>query len=555
MTISKEAWLNIEKVAGEHHIYPRESNNEIHIPLEVEQGEGIELIAHDFLVDIRNCHIPQKYDEVQNKIVNASCNTVLNGIFRRTVDTIKSYPSLKIYVICLDPIGRSRPEKAHTAAKRLRSRQAAEARGEPTTIELPPGETRYFHPQKPFPSTMNVVFKIPEARKQLYEFIIDYLSSPDFRQHIPEGRSIIVSGGYYQGRQLDPLKIETRGEPEELHEHAFPTMSEGDLDVCYWVQLFSDLNFQIRSGDGDPFMIVLMQLRHILKINPSRKGWFVTSRVVDSKHHITSNSEKKLKEAQIKLHDAAIADGASLEEAFHLSGGRMAYSRDKGLVAESSKKRVWLYRYVDVVGLYNDIIEEAHRIEAKENTPIHNFVESFVLALFLSSKEHDYVDCSNFAPGVGSDTIWLTFIKYTSRFADLVRVSAHDSSQLHYYLIDVEILRDFLKLCYIEAGQKLIKPSKKNPDGSRELELARKEKGETMIKTKMPIRSVSEVVASQAAWTLAYWGNGADPELTIPDGLAIDPACDLPYFGYDKQGFAPLVTPGRIRCAPLYISE
>lgn len=555
MTIDQQAWINLEKIGGKEHIFP---NGEVlYVPPDVEMGVGITLVIHDYLVKVRNTPIPQYFDENKQEIVNVNCGVVMEGLFKEVLETLVNTET-EIYVICLDPIGQSRPEKAETAKKRMKTRLAAEAKGEPKELKMLPGHSRYFYPLAPFPGNMSLVFKTPEAKSQFYGFVVEYLGSLDFKQHIPEGKMVILSGAHHNGRNLSPLVFDRNTkDPVQEHDYAFPGLSEGDLDALRWVHAFPAHNFQIRSGDGDLLMIALLQMRFILQSNAHRKGWFVTSRVVGSSESVLSSSQMKLKEAQVKFHQAAILEGGSLEEAYQRSGGIINPNNIE--LSETATRKMWLHRYVDLTGFYNEIIHEAHRIQAARHVSIHNPVELFVLMLFLSSKSHDYVDCGNFAPGVGSQYIWNTYVKNMHDLGDLVRVSIdpHSASGSHdpilqYYIINTEVMRMFIERCYMEAGYNRIKPSKKNPEHSPELSQARRTAGLKLKEKNMPTRKVSEKVAAQAAWTLAYWGNGSHPSLMIPNGLEVDEKTGLSVFGFTPKGWPEEVVPGKIRCAPLY---
>lgn len=547
MTISKEAWIQVENIMGIEHILPNERN--MNVPEELLKKVGIGLYIHDIMADLYSASVSQWVDQHTGMIHTITCQGFVKSFFHQVIDMLVT-TCVKRYIICFDPIGNARPEKAATAAKRAHARKQSEARGEPERIELPDGE---FTVDMTCPSSIRLIMKNLDTKRLFYQFMIQYLTSDFFRSQIPEGKVVIVSGGWAEGRMCDPIFI-TPSEVVEVHALSFPTMSEGDLDVWRWTFVFPEDDFQIYSCDGDPFLIGLMVMRNLVKVSPpTRRGWFITSRGAGQVEDFQPHPKMiELKKRKAELLGEALLSGYSPQESFQLSGGALLPASSSSSSSESEFRQPihWLKRYVDMFGCYRDILTEARDSE------ISNPVELFVLCLILSSKTHDYVNCSQFTPQVGASFIFLAYATHMRALPTLVQVAkADDNPSKHIYVIDVEQMIQFALYCYEEKAKDAVKFSKTNNTQAKVTQAQHKKFRDLIDKFVEPPerKQMIETIAAQCVWTLQYWANGVHSDIEIQNGLVEEEKEGKSIFGFHSSGWTNQVFNQNKRICPLNV--
>ena len=564
MTIGGEAWNALEAMCGEQ-ILPNYQSADTTIPPDLRNKKNVQLVCWDILANIRSSSGMHWLSSTTGDFLTITCETFLTRLFKPVVDTLAT-TDVDTYVICLDPFNCPRPEKKATRDSRVPKPKP----GVPTHLQPPPAGQRYFDAKRPLPGTMNLIFNTPQARAEFYEFILEHLQTV-LRPLIPAGKCVILSGGLhvlymFEPGQFDPEKHVTQLAPvrlthdnvEILEEHAFPSLSEGDLDVLRWVNVFPDKNFYIYSVDGDIFLIALMQMRRIIKQNPHRLCYFVTRRSVDSKPVDAKRASKKssLREHQELVYERTLQETQSIDDAFRASGGvvssrlftesssskRSRSEPSSSSSSSSSSKRarsvapkkepVWLDRYINLVGVYWKFIDKGHElvethklVDEKGRPKCVNIAEVYVLAICLCSTSHDYIQPKLVSPGVGPKFIWRAFETYLHELVDLVRIYAPKQQPphctLYYYGVDVDVLTRFVQRIYEVKG----------------------------IDNKKVTPTELHIVAAQSAWTLQYWGNGVYPCYNVVDGTIADANGDSIY-GYTPKGWASSVVEAPIRFAP-----
>jgi hypothetical protein len=384
-----------------------------------------------------------------------------------------------------------------------------------------------------------------EARKELYVYITNYFKSRLFQTLISPKVTFILSGGCTRDQNgeiqnLDfPISV-TKTTVSVMLEHSFPTLSEGDLDVWRFVDVFSDKNVHVYSFDGDVFLIGLLHVKHYLTKNKTRVINVVTVRSVDSKTPTEASvaATMRNKEMCANIYSRVLEETGNIERAFVASGGVTPSAFEAAQKRAPRRQPIKMLYYIDVIGIYSDIIQEALDVvrEARHVHKCSDFqlfdpVESFVVAFFLSSDSHDYVQTKLISNGVGSSNIWNTYRTHLHLIGDLVRVyyePADDGQFKRYFVIDVEAMVRFSKYLYVEKY-------KKNP--------------ETHFNKNVKIEDVHKV-AAQCAWTLHYWYDGIFPNIPIADGLITDPTNDLSIYGYKYKEWADIVVLSDFRIAP-----
>ena len=554
MTIDKKAWLNAEKVARPGTILP--SSNKPDVPQSLVEGKGIGLIVKDGLVDIRNTPI-HKYIDHNGSLTTVTCADIFQSIFREAIDRLCNTDA-SIYVFCVDKIEMPLKAKMATAKKRAKQRESAEARGEPARLELAPGETTYFSPNKPFPPSMSLVFKTPEAKREFYMCMVDYVTSVEFQNLIPKEKIFIFSGGFYSNDRLQSL-FKTPRPPGQLppiavgcdrivamEEEEFPELVEGDLDAWRWVLVFPELDFFVISGDGDLLAVGLLNMHRIIKENSTRRGWFLTPRRVGSEPIAPSVAAFKKKQQEIR--DSAIEAGCSSDQVYMMSGGVPA--------STTTTKAKWIYRYVNMPAYHRDIKAEAIRLHVHDGVSISNPVALFVLALLLSSKSNDFICCEEFVRGVGGNLVFETYLQHIDKLDKLIRTGtpAGDDPNskmpgFRYTIVNVKALRLFAELCYEKKASSTIRKQFRSEEDRNE---ACKRKAEEMMKQYHddPRKMVS--IAGNIAWTFQYMTHGIDQTIPMTDAL-LKTSEGASIYGFDEQGWTlDVKMANNVICPPLY---
>lgn len=295
--------------------------------------------------------------------------------YRLTVDT---------YVVCFDPFGMRRPEKAHTTKKRQEQSIKRVEKGAPTVIRIPSGQRSFFEDDKPLPYDVNTIFSDATLKRELYLYLTEYVQRESFKARIPSGKTFILSGGLEKVptspsssndrttyRNCEPLLV-SGGQVRKMKDmhDSRGQISEGDLDAWRWVHRFPKKNFIVKSGDADLFLIGLMQMRDVMSINPNRVGWFCTRRSLGTRDR--STEETLYKQEKSSLYQEALEKGLSKQKAFELS---------KGVTSFSSKRKqiIWSTQYVNMFELWCSIIidsESRYCIRGNDNDEsIDDFVD------------------------------------------------------------------------------------------------------------------------------------------------------------------------------------
>jgi hypothetical protein len=439
------------------------------------------------------------------------------------------------------------PEKLATAIKRGKRSRPEEA---PEQLAMPDGQTLYFLDTQPLPGHMDMIFDTPAAKMEFYEYITNFFTAEDVRARIPAGKRIIFSGGV---QILNAAKLNYINLPPLEVEHDTwnirddwnsPHIREGDIDVWNWVYRFPDMNFHVHSYDADVVLIGMLQMRRLLKKTPERKGWVVTRRSVASQtpdERYARNLEKQ-RCLRKETYDTVLARTQDAEKAYVAAGGSFSESEPS-----RARRPTWVTYFIDLVSVYYDIVRDA--IEHGSDA---NFVEVYVLALILSSEEHDYIQTKSISHNVGCQYVWSTFEKNMHHFRDLVNVYKHgliNDNRTFYYAVDKEVISELIRSFYREKAAASIKTEKKTP---AQYEAACEKSFASNFSKNGPSDSQVWVVASQCAWLLQYWGNGPVPNYECVNGTQLDEDGNSVY-GFNARGWAEKVLEKGIKriCPPV----
>lgn len=551
MTISKSAWLSIINKYG-HCLQPDPDGV---TKDDVTNKVGIQLCVNDIMAHLRG-HISYKKDAAGNIMVS-TCREYIESVFA-DVFAVLNKTNIEVYVVCLDSYGRRRPEKTATAIKRSKRARPAEA---PEQLLPIPGCDFFFADERPMPTPLDLVFDTPAAKADLYEYITLFLTTVA-RTRIPPGKKLYLSGGlktegrYTDGpitrKNLPPIEItcDKWKYREDLHS---PDISEGDIDVWYWVHIFHEMNFHVYSYDADVILIGLLQMRRILTQKNTRQGWVITRRsvsssIVDERYTLNIAKRQCIRK---ELYDITLLRTQDASEAYLKAGGSFAEDSKR-----SPRRPNWVTYHLNLVAIYADMLKDAetHHIEQKY---VPNLVETYVLAFILSSDEHDYIQTKLLSRGVGSGFVWTALEKQIYTFYDLVSVFTNTDSpnaNKFYYAVSTDALRSFVTAFYREKAYASIKEDGKTAKKAQE---AREKSFNANISKNGPSVEQIYIVASQCAWTLQYWGNGPVPGYTVVNGTTLDESGSSVY-GYTPSGWAETVCGDGIYrvCPPKgYISD
>lgn len=410
------------------------------LPEKISTKQNIQIIVNDFLGYLRNVPIDTWIDKSTLRPRKATCLSFIKKLTDQVLEDLHNYSDVKIYIICLDPYGRRRPEKAATTLKRIKPTQE----GAPEILTIPRGQTRFFEDDEEMPAgKIDIIFNTPAAKIDFYRYFTDYLRSIPFRAHIPVGKCVILSGGLDRENTdpIPPLKISML-KYEYMHEYSFPTLSEGDLDVWRWVNAFPTQNIHVLSYDGDVLLIGLHQTKNIIRYSDkSREIWFGTRRSIGSDDQSESQIKRKaaLKEKCAETYAEVLHLTSSIDEAYRASSGIVpSFSSSSSSSSSSStstprKQVVWLTRYVNMFNLYYEILADAkqlvyeanltrNRIDHPKEFQLHNPVSSYILVLCLSSDNHDYINTKLISNKCNSIFVWRSFCKNLVYIGDLVQI-------------------------------------------------------------------------------------------------------------------------------------
>lgn len=526
MTISKTAWQSFLR-RYQHCIEP---NAETGVTKkDVELKVDIQLCVNDVLAQLRGTSISYwKHDD--GTIHRSTCRDFLERVFFDVFDVL-TRTGVEVYVVCLDAYNMRMPEKLATSIKRSKRARPEDA---PEQLEIPAGQNFYFLDRLPMPGPIDMIFNTPAAKLEFYEYITLFFTDIS-RERIPPGKRIIFSGGVRLDlsnpgvyANLPPLEI-TRDEWNPREDWYSPHIREGDIDVWYWVYRFPEMNFHVHSYDADVILIGMLQMRRLLKKSPTRRGWVVTRRSVasqepDERHARNLEKQRCLRK---ETYDTVLTETQDASKAYVAAGGSFSESEPN-----RSRRPSWVLFFIDLVSVYYDIIRDA--IEHGSDA---NFVEVYVLALILSSEDHDYIQTKTISHNVGCQFVWGTFEKNMHRFRDLVNVYKHDmidDNRTFYYAVDKQVLNELIRAYYREKAHCSIKAEKKTE--AQRLDAVARSFTTNMLKNG-PSESQVWVVASQCAWLLQYWGNGPVPNYVCVNGTQLDEDGHSVY-GYTSLGWA-----------------
>jgi hypothetical protein len=526
-----------------------------------------------------------------------NCAHFAEKLFSDAVNMLNAVDcSVDTYIVCLDPYGKRRPEKAHTTASRKKEQARKVERGAPKHVPVPDGQSQYFLDDKPMPCDVNSIFSISEIKKQFYLFLSEYITKPVFRKRIPKGKRIILSGGMVR-KQLSeqqsspnsftcdaPSSSSSSGSLKEqevvnscpiqvgcdsvlfLHKYESENeqvdVSEGDLDALVWVHRFPKKNVLVKSGDGDLLPIFLMQMRRVEGMNPDRVCWFVTRRSVGT----TLHDKKYLdyKQYMSSSYKRCVKAGVDTEEAWKHCDGVTSTNVQK-------TKIVWGDIYFNISGLwteiqleYQDYMQDTRsskkeqtksvsrskfddELVLNENNMWHEIscpVEQFVLMMVVLTQKHDYIASGLFAPRVNVGHCFLAYYVHLTRIGSMVRAyHAKSNPNQMYYVINVHAIRRWAVACYHYRTCRNIKRGKRNES---QFEAAKYKSFNNARVKQLPSIIVHQKLASQCLWVLDYYGNGCVPQTEIIDGTKPN-INGQQVFGYTRSGWATSVVPGNIR--------
>lgn len=595
MTISSAVWKSIKYLYKKHVLERKPDLNEVR------------LVCNDIMAELRRMPHSEhpRFEGDQHYVRN--CAELVLKVFRDALEMLCDETlAVDTYVVCLDPYGKRRVEKAHTTAERRRQQQARIAKGAPRSLARKPGQCSHFADELPVPCDMNTAFNLDEVRRDLYVYLTESVQRQWFFDRLPEGKTLILSGGMKrlpsgESRPCCPVVVVGGGRgpvaPDPRLEHMQGDVSEGDIDAWAWVHRFPDRSFLVRSGDADLLMIGLMQMRDVISANPKRSGWFCTRRSVGTAEQ--DRGRVLYAQQQSELYEDATAAGFSKQTAWQLSGG---------VTNPATRKRViWKDHYVSMVGLWFEIHRE-YKLYAKDlhaakpsslpsssseaspsssaasssssssSSGLHEWdgvpyevartkgvrfadhvemmnpknywpeirfpVEQFVLVMVVLSERHDYIRRSNFAPRVNTAHCLLAYYLYMDRIGSMLKVqrSSRDPRK-KYYTINVNALRRWAVACYHYRARQTIKRGKRT---ERQHDNAMFSSFRRTLDKNLPSIKRHELLASHCLWVLQYYGNACFPHIELIRGP--DPKIDgLPVFGYREDGWAEEVCRGSVR--------
>ena len=566
MTIGSEAWVALEHTCPQCFL-PNCDKPEL--PDYLENLEGIQLYCVDAMQPLRSLPTGASEDVAPGSQPGVvTCHHLLERVASSILSVLQK-GDVDTYVYCLDPYGKSRPEKAATAAERRKQSAAAIAKGAQERVELPPNQLFYYEDHCPPPAAMDVVFRTPEARRSLYHYVCSFLRSEEFYRQIPDGKCVLISGGLALRAgveqphlqppiQLPPLEMRNSGERRlsQDADHA-NRISEADLSVWFWVRYYQKKTALVYSGDGDVLLAGLIQMRMIFRNNPHRRVWFQTRRSGG-----TAERPAEFAEYVSRMHKL-------YERTLEESGGgdkRKAYKASHGITRPAPARTsttVWAQRYVDLHRMWAFMLNDANDMnEAAGRIIIHHAVEQWVVLMALASQKHDYMKRSLLARQVGARPLWLTYLDYRHLFGSLVRVYATEDHSANYYVVDCAAVRRLVSASYFTAA--VLRSGPRSATYYEKLQMA---KGDPKYRAKllksaaasrakyMPSDEDMRVGCAQLAWVLDYYSN--DVRTGVADGMRVEPEDGgvLSVCGFVKDGFAEVVSSENLRCARLISDE
>jgi hypothetical protein len=527
------------------------------------------LFCSDILQFVRSISWRQEPRFKGDTAYTKSCLEMCIKLFSPVIRILKE-TDIKTYVICFDPYGRSRKEKAHThKARRVKKVDPYK----PTRVFLPFGQRHYFQDDAPIPGDINLVFSTPDAKKDLYDYLTSYLISDRFKQQIPNGKRVILSGGLIvtqnnnnnnnnnnssssssSSSSNQPVNYsnytnvyaqEITSKYHKSLEWISPAfISEGDLDVWRMAHLFKDDgDVVIESGDGDILLIGLMQMRNIYHQTPNRRVFFKTRRSAGVEKYPQAYYDNHAE--KYKIFKETLEKTGDSHKAYRASGG---ITKEK----PAGKPRIkWQVKYIDIKRLWAMMWKQAIELQKNLGIEISCPVEEWVCLVCISSSKHDYFNRKTIYMRVGEDTALLTYLHHKHQLGKIVEVFHRKGKPQHHhvYQINIEALDKLSQYGFIEQCKKRNKRdsnvNKKLSDSKYDEKVTKKgieQHKKNMKKEEELYQNSLRIGASQLSWILQYYGNGVFQDLTIVDGTAVDQTTKLSLYGYTNDDFATKVT-------------
>ena len=558
MTIGSDAWVALEHTCSQCFLPNCEKPE---LPEQLRDLTDIQLYCVDAMQPLRSIPTGASEDVAPGSQPGVvTCHSLLERIASSILSVLQK-GDVDTYVYCLDPYGKSRPEKAATAADRRKQSEAAIAKGAQERVELPPGQQFYYEDHCPPPASMDVVFRTPEARRSLYHYVCSFLRSEEFYSRIPDGKCVVLSGGlalrdgvdepHLQAPiQLPPLEMRNSGQRLlESGANHVKNISEADLSVWFWVRYYPKKTALVYSGDGDVLLAGLIQMRMIFRNNPHRRVWFQTRRsggTAERPGEFAEYVARMYGRYQKVLEES---DGDKRKKAYRASHG---ITRP---VPIRTNTTVWAHRYVDLHRMWAFMLNDANDMnETAGSVLIHHAVEQWVVLMALASQKHDYMKRSLIARQVGARPLWLTYLDYRHLFGSLVRVYASEDHSVNYYVVDTCAVRRLVSASYFTAA--VLRSGPRSATYYEKLQMAKRDpkyRAKLLKSTKasrlkyMPSEDEMRVGCAQLAWVLDYYSN--DIRSGVADGMRVDSDDGLSVSGFVRDGFADAVSAENLRCA------
>jgi len=541
MTIGTDIWRMVKSMVGNECFVLAQKPSENYALM-----KGIRLYVHDALQMVRQTYVCNK-----DMTMALPCSTILKRISDHVLGILVNADP-QTYVFCLDecvvPDGMKeqvgRMEKAHTA--KCRAKQSSK---QPPLPPLPEGRDEYFADDLPVLGDMNAIFSNRRARRELYAYITGYFCSERFRNCIPEGKRVILSGGLGTDlKPLLPLSV-SKDDINLITTVEVGRMAEGDLDVLRWV-LHLQGDVIIESGDGDVLLYALMQIRNIAHLNPKRRVYYRTERSTGAKD-IASQLPSLEELAEIFDKEASSSSSSS-------SSSAPSRKRKRGQDWKPGDLGKKINQYVNVSKMRKLIINSAvNHVSAP--------VEELVLVIIIATSKHDYFYRKTLIHGVGEEKIFLAYLKWQHKIGSMVSVFQYEREDPnlphhHMYRVDKEAVDRFIDYCHYTAAINLMVKNGKLGDGDLEstepipmvMEKAKSNRERCMKRPSffkalkadcgeeaadIPVEERFAAGCAQLAWVLQYGGNAPIQDVKLIRGSKKDKESGHLLYGYTPEGF------------------
>ncbi len=524
MTIGKETVHVFINKFGDH-VQPNDKHPSV--DEKIVYKDDIELVTFDILAYLRATTILTTKCPQTGLTMRMTCLEFFHRVFDTSAFAALLLKSVRVVVVCVDRFGERRIEKMATSMSRKRSRTP----DQPEFIPLPPGQKRYFVDDLPMPGELADIFECSHIKAEFYEYLTKTFISEHVRNIIPEGKTLIFSCGVYidlttrKVEVLHPLEIK-RTTVRSMEECDNSGISEGDLDVAFWLLFFPRMHAHVHSNDFDVLFVLLMLIRRLIIDNADRRIWFVTRRSTESRAPTEFEVKRRTTSAQHRVidYDRTLSEtGGDVAQAYRVAG--KMFGKEITAASSSSAPSFTIFKAVpirkelffNVPAICKMLYNEAAERLSTRGLCMLNPVEVNILALLLSSDKHDYIQTRRISPGVGTQFVWPAFSTNLWRFSDLVNLTVREREgglqPIYYYSLNVRALHNLALSIYDEKGSKTIKD--KN----------------------FPSVQTLHKLAAQCVWTLQYWGNGILPGHTVVDGTTQTEDRQSIY-GYTSAGWA-----------------